>query len=424
MGSGETSPTMVKVHRRLLSRLGDSRPRALLLGTPFGFQENAEELAARVVAYFETSLSTGIEVGGLDEDPDGERLFRQLQAAHYVFSGPGSPTYALRRWTGTTVPTLLGEKLTFGGAVTFSSAAALTLGSKTVPVYEIYKVGADPFLLEGLDVLSQVGLNVTVVPHYDNAEGGTHDTRYCYLGERRLRELESRLESSCFVLGIDEHTACMIDLDAEEVEVGGLGFVTLRRRGESVRLPVGTSLPLAELVEIGEGLGRSASPRSRELPRFDEQATAGPALSEPAGTAQAARQSEDRSAADLGTLLREDEAAFRTALETGAVTQAVAAILDLEEAVLRWATDTTTGGDTERARVSLRSMVTELGELAAKGAKDPRILLEPFVDAIIGRRDLARSARRYDEADGLRDLLVGLGVELHDDVEGTTWDLG
>ena len=30
------------------------------------------------------------------------------------------------------------------------------------------------------------GLPAVVVPHYDNAEGGHHDTRFCYLGERRL----------------------------------------------------------------------------------------------------------------------------------------------------------------------------------------------------------------------------------------------
>ena len=55
--------------------------------------------------------------------------------------------------------------------MTFATAAALTLGAFTVPVYEIYKVGEDPHWLEGLDVLGSVGLSVAVVPHYNNAEG-------------------------------------------------------------------------------------------------------------------------------------------------------------------------------------------------------------------------------------------------------------
>ena len=39
------------------------------------------------------------------------------------------------------------------GALVFASAAALTLGRLTVPVYEIYKVGATPTWAEGLDLL-------------------------------------------------------------------------------------------------------------------------------------------------------------------------------------------------------------------------------------------------------------------------------
>ena len=108
-----------------------------------------------------------------------------------MFSGPGSPTYALRQWAGTLVPGLLAEKLALGGAVTFACAAALTLGALTVPVYEVYKVGEDPHWVAGLDLLAALGLPVAVIPHYDNAEGGTHDTRFCYLGEERLALLET-----------------------------------------------------------------------------------------------------------------------------------------------------------------------------------------------------------------------------------------
>src|SRR5216683_2901823 len=119
----------------------------------------------------------------------------------------GGPTYALRQWSGSEIPKLLADKLRHGGCVNFASAAALTLGVATVPVYEIYKVGDDPSWAEGLDLLSDFGLRVAVIPHYDNAEGGTHDTRYCYLGERRLTVLERELPEDAAVLGVDEHTA-------------------------------------------------------------------------------------------------------------------------------------------------------------------------------------------------------------------------
>ena len=78
-----------------------------------------------------------------------------------------------------------------------------------MPVYEVYKVGVDPYWMDGLDVLAEVGLDVAVIPHYDNAEGGNHDTRFCYLGERRLAKLEPELPEGCFVLGIDERTGLL-----------------------------------------------------------------------------------------------------------------------------------------------------------------------------------------------------------------------
>ena len=104
--------------------------------------------------------------------------------------GPGSPSYALAQWKGSQVPAVLAEKLRTGGCVTFASAAAVTLGAFALPVYEVYKVGQRPHWLEGLDLLAEAGLRAAVVPHFNNAEGGNHDTRYCYMGERRLSALE------------------------------------------------------------------------------------------------------------------------------------------------------------------------------------------------------------------------------------------
>ena len=50
MGSGETAPTMVKVHRSVVEQLGPGPVHGLLLDTPFGFQTNASEIAARAEA--------------------------------------------------------------------------------------------------------------------------------------------------------------------------------------------------------------------------------------------------------------------------------------------------------------------------------------------------------------------------------------
>ena len=177
-----------------------------------------------------------------------------MAEAPLLFSGPGSPTYALRQWAGTLVPGLLAEKLALGGAVTFASAAALTLGALTVPVYEIYKVGEDPRWVDGLDLMAGLGIPAVVIPHYDNAEGGTHDTRYCYLGEERLAFLEGQIPEGCFVLGVDEHTAIIFDLDSGEATVAGRGHVTVRVKGRSAFAESGEVVPVSRLLELASGL--------------------------------------------------------------------------------------------------------------------------------------------------------------------------
>ncbi len=182
MGSGETAPTMVKAHRAVFERVGD-RP-AALLDTPYGFQENADDISARAVGYFATSVGHRVEVVGWRSTPPPglarERAIAALREAGWIFAGPGSPTYTLRQWRGTELPDLLAEKLAGDGVVVFASAAALTLGSHTVPVYEIYKAGFAPYWEAGLDLVRRAtGLPAVVIPHYNNAEGGHHDTRLC-----------------------------------------------------------------------------------------------------------------------------------------------------------------------------------------------------------------------------------------------------
>ncbi len=276
MGSGETAPTMAKVHRALFDRFEEKGVPAAILDTPYGFQENADELSARTLEFFATNVGNPVEVASFrahDVDAVTESTaVARIRGARYLMAGPGSPSYALRQWAGTSIPDALAEKLSGGGILTMASAAALTLGVVSIPVYEIYKVGDDPHWLEGLDLLgAATGLRAAVVPHYDNAEGGNHDTRFCYMGERRLRDLEAMRPEGSFVLGVDSHTALILDLDAGLVTVAGLGGVTVRVDGRGpdprralpdgrARQPELRAPPLGRDVDPGrarrEALGR------------------------------------------------------------------------------------------------------------------------------------------------------------------------
>ena len=406
MGSGETAPTMMKHHRDLIARLpGD--PLAVVIDTPYGFQENAPELASRAVEYFRQSVGYPIQVAGLGRLKNVDVLTVEtglslLRRADYVFAGPGSPTYALNQWENTAVPDVLREKLQSGGAVTFASAAALTLGRFTVPVYEIYKVGIEPHWLEGLDVLRTIGLDVAVIPHYDNTEGGHHDTRFCYLGERRLAMLEQELPDGAHVLGVDEHTGVVIDIDADTATVIGNGTITVRVRGESTVFESGITIPVDVLRDPSRTSSSSATmtTTSRESQPVTESTHVASSLLDEVAKA---------------------EASFESALASGDSESAVRSVLELETSIRNWSVDTLQSDAMDRAHAALRSMIVRLGEAAVKGLADPRTAIDPVMNVVLEIRRTVRDEKRYDLSDVLRDRLAVVGIEIRDTPTGPEW---
>jgi cyanophycinase-like exopeptidase len=404
MGSGETSPTMSKVHRDLLDRVGPGP--AVMLDTPFGFQENADDISAKAQAYFKESVRRELVVASFRAsegvDPLAyETTLARLREAVYVFAGPGSPSYALTQWSASQVPAVLAQKLRAGGCVTFASAAACTLGPFALPVYEIYKVGGGIHWLDGMNLMAEAGLPAVVVPHFNNAEGGNHDTRYCYMGERRLSLLEAMLPDDVFILGVDEHTACILDLDAGTATVAGLGSVTVRRKGRMTALATGTTLSLGELAGAAQrGVAAGGGPAPA------------PVLASEAGAA-------DPLTADIDRF----EAAFDAALRAGDAPAAVKVALELDDLLHDWSRDTTQSDLLDRGRAGLRAMIVRLGEAAEVGLRDPRETVGPFVEALLEARRHARTEGRWSDADTLRDRLLAAGVEVRDTADGTEWQL-
>jgi hypothetical protein len=409
MGSGETAPTMVTTHRMLAAKL-PKPARATLLDTPYGFQENAPELATKAVEYFKTSINITLDVAGLTQmiGADALAVERGLQLvaeAQYVFAGPGSPTYALRQWAGTPLAGLLTKKLRDGGIVTFASAAALTLGRFTLPVYEIYKVGEEPRWLEGLNILGEVGINAALIPHYNNAEGGHHDTRFCYMGERRLAMLERELPDDVYVLGVDEHTGVVIDIDAQTATVVGKGVLTIRVKG------VSTEIASGEVMSIDRLRDPVAGSKSGGHSVVASNTAASDTATKPADTFDSnLRQATDR--------LND---AFAQAITAGDADAAARAALDLDEAITGWSVDTLQSDDADYARSVLRSMITRLAGAATGGLRDPREVVGPFVQVLLDLRVQVRTDKRFDLSDMIRDRLAEVSVEVRDTPQGAEW---
>ena len=234
MGSGENSPAMVTPHQKILKSFGKDSVR-LNLDTPYGFQENADELTERIRGYFNTNV--GYEIKDVQARNTNANTVAEINNADWVFSGPGSPTYALKVWQSIGADKALADLLD-RGALVLASAAAMSIGSKVMPVYEMYKVGEDPYWLDGLNLLEKaIGKKAAVIAHYNNTQGGNHDTRFCFAGERRFQVLESLLDSETGILGIDEHTGIAFDLDNQSAEVFGKGSVTYRLNGDEKVYP-------------------------------------------------------------------------------------------------------------------------------------------------------------------------------------------
>ncbi|MDJ0952435.1 MAG: hypothetical protein QNJ81_02025 [Acidimicrobiia bacterium] len=373
MGSGELAPGLVATHRAGLEAAETDR--VVILDTPYGFQENADQLTERIATFFETSLRAEVEVATLRHEKGDavtkERFLAALRSARYVFSGPGSPSYALRVWSDIGVRDVLGSVVNGGGTVTFASAASLTLGRTTLPVYEIYKVGEAPRWLPGLDLTTALGFPCTVVPHWNNAEGGNHDTSRCYVGERRFGELVRGLDVG--VLGVDEHTAVTLDFANSRLAVTGVGTVTLRGAEETVLRSGETTTLTSARTALGEGDVADDSPIPQQRPQVD---------------------------LDAAIRGRDGDAVL-------------AALLEAEEA---------SQGSPE-ARDEFRTSLVKIVDVAGAGLTDPRQNLAGFVGLLLRIRADARSNGDYATADMIRDNLADLGVEVRDTTAGAEWEL-
>ncbi len=241
-GSGEMSPTGRQIHEYLIK---DRKTpiNIALLETPAGYEVNPHHWYKKLEAMLLIGLQnykptiSRIEALRLDcpggtNDPDA---VKSLMFADYIHTGAGSPSYAARHLQNSLVYEGLCKKNDEGVPISLASAAAVAFGTYLLPVYELYFVGEDPFWKEGLHFYERMGLNITIVPHWNNTEGGKEiDTTRCYMGKKRFSTLLDMLPGATTIVGIDEHTALVFDPQRQECVVKGVGSVVVLKKGKEV----------------------------------------------------------------------------------------------------------------------------------------------------------------------------------------------
>ncbi|MBI2910853.1 MAG: hypothetical protein HYY05_01830 [Chloroflexi bacterium] len=368
IGAGELMPAMSRAHREALA-LVPPPVRAVYIDTTAGFETNADAITDKAVDYYAHRLQTELRVASYRHaqratDAELARAIAEVRAANFIFAGPGSPTYALEHWRGSPLWAAVLERFHQGAHLLFASAASIVLGRYALPVYEIFKTGRDPYWEEGLDLLGALGLNLAVVPHFnDNSGGENYDSRFCYMGARRFEELQARLPPDVAIMGIDEYTAARFDPDQGTASVTGQGSVTVIADGARVSYAPGSAIPLETMH----------SSRRIVVP------------------------------ADAHASFGYEYAAANQASGRLDVLADYVAALPLDGAM----------------RLELLSRV-EAATAHAQPA-GPAVDEAGLVDLALELRSALRAARRWDLADLARDALVRLGYEIQDTPDGTRW---
>ncbi len=405
MGSGELTATMVEVHKSLLSQLHENR-QAAFIDTPAGFQLNVDQISQKAAEYFHNHIQHPLTIASYKShehttDFDAEKAFHTLRESDYILIGPGSPTYAVRQWKQSPIPEILTQCVTRGGTLVAASAAALTVGSHTLPVYEIYKVGHDLKWEAGLNLLGQFGFNLVVVPHWNNAEGGTHDTRFCFMGEPRFRKLEALLPAKVSILGLDEHTACIIDFDKNLVEIKGLGRVTLRNPTGEAFFNSGDRFPCDRLI----GTAVDSNWKNQSAPSSSQPNPA------------------DIESDSFWEKIHSLEAGFYEGLKQHDSKQATNALLEFDRTIWQAQADLENVEFVAQARDTLRDLIVLFGTELDASPRDATEGLSPLVNGLLELRRKFRMNRQWAEADAIRDLLHQVNILVEDDKEGSTWRL-
>jgi cyanophycinase-like exopeptidase len=275
LGSGETSLAGGRIFESLARHIKEPL-RIALMETPAGFELNSPQVVGRVGEFMKTRLQNyrpAIDIIPARKknsafSPDDPEIIKALLYANLIFMGPGSPTYAIRHLKDTLAWDVIRARHRLGATLIFASAATVSISAHALPVYEIYKVGQDVHMVDGLNLFADFGLHVSFIPHWNNADGGVDlDTSRCFVGMDRFAEWCNLLPPENETIGLDEHTGLILDFETGLCEVNGVSSVSLVRECDPEMYAAGSKFPLSDLgnMTLPDPLEKDISVQAWEL---------------------------------------------------------------------------------------------------------------------------------------------------------------
>ena len=221
------------------------------------------------------------------------------------------------------------------------------------------------------------------------------------MGSSRFDELVSMLEEPVPVLGLDEHTACIIDFSSNSFQIYGIGRAVLQHSGNTHYFVCNKTYPI-ELLQ-GEGGGLVA------------------AAVESASGSKVAAQQDDES--DFWCAVHDLKEDFQQAIATDDLRQSANGLLELDRILWQAEGNRENPELISQARDLFREQLAELGTRTALTRSALAKAIGPIVDSLLATRQQLRHAQQFESGDALRDALSRAGIMVEDTDSGYRWQL-
>lgn len=221
VGSGEYLPQMEAVDRELLSYVGGTSARVVVLPTAAGLEQpsSPRRWAEMGVRHF-SRLGANVEAVHIlvREDAFDPRWLTLLEQADFIYFSGGSPRHLIDVLMDSPAWATIGARHAAGAAVAGCSAGAMAFGHLTLQPRRLWSSnGTTPGenWLPALDLLP----GIVTLPHFDRWVGR--------MGESTLKQLAGSLPAGVDLIGVDEDTA-LVSVD------GSAGWSVMGRQSVSV----------------------------------------------------------------------------------------------------------------------------------------------------------------------------------------------
>jgi cysteinyl-tRNA synthetase len=203
------------------------------------------------------------------------------------------------------------------------------------------------------------------------------------------------------IFGLDEHTACLIDLEKEEAVIKGIGSVTLRSRGAEMIFKKGERFSL-EVLRGGEAAKEWKPIVPQPTPQELDSDTRGESFWDRVHTI---------------------EEAFRLGLEEHQPKESTNALLELDRTIWKAQQDFESEEFISQARDTLRELIVSLGVKLESSPRSKAECIGPLVEDLLELRQKLRRKKQYQAADAIRESLHRADVIVEDIKDGSRWRL-